>query len=267
MSYKESAWVMDESPYKGTERMIHMVLGEWANDGHDWELWANQQKIADKAACSLRTVSSTVAKMVEDGYLKVIKQGRGQSHPVYQFLMPGNTDFGPGKIEENDEHCSDLNTQSAHGNTQSASENDGVSYSSKKRVLAPAARPRNEIFEALCREEGIDWNNSNSSELGPINKATGVLRKMEPRPTETDVHERAAAYRKLWPNATFTAIALVKHWSKFAPTTVPRVDCAAEVAEAWRIYDADGPDALWPYPDNYGQSLRGCPADYGFERP
>lgn len=141
----------------------------------------------------------------------------------------------------------------------------------EKKTTVAKPRKRDLIFEALCEVSGIDWTNSNPLELGPINKAAGAIRKMDPIPTPEEIHNRAAQYKRDWKNLTFSAIALVQNWSKFgvvesSTTPATRVADPALIASAWEIYDANE-NARWTDPYDGIVSFRGSPAAYGHERP
>lgn len=89
MSDKEREYVWDHSPYKGTLKLIHLKMADWANDGHDWLLWCGDSVLAVKAGCDRRTVVRTKAKMVEDGYLLDIHERHKNGNRLYRFQMPG----------------------------------------------------------------------------------------------------------------------------------------------------------------------------------
>jgi hypothetical protein len=78
VSFREVAWVLDNSPYKLADRLVHLVLAERTNVDHDHELWFSLAVVAKKANVSRRTVERSMAKMVEDGYLTVIEAAPGK---------------------------------------------------------------------------------------------------------------------------------------------------------------------------------------------
>lgn len=72
---------------------------------------------------------------------------------------------------------------------------------------------RNELFEAVAEVCGIDWRGTlTKSERGELNNAVKQLRDVNA--TVAEVHAKAKAYRRKWPNVDLTPSALVKHWSK-----------------------------------------------------
>jgi hypothetical protein len=61
-----------------------------------------------------------------------------------------------------------------------------------------------------------------SSDLGraPLNRAVKELRDIGVTPEQ--VQPRATAYRKTYPDAPLTPMALTKHWAALTPTGTPR---------------------------------------------
>lgn len=202
--------MLDHSPYTGTERVIHLVLASWANEGNDHLLWANQETIAVKAKCSTRTVRSAVKQMVDDGYLEIVETGVGKKHPVYR-LLDGNRKSATDEIG----NLRQANRKSA---TDSAPYTNCIKESKKNHV---DAKRRDLIFETLCEVAGIDWTENNDFELGPVRKMTKILKEMDPAPTPDEIMIRADLYKTRWPDLTFTVTGLLKNWSQFNPDVQP----------------------------------------------
>jgi hypothetical protein len=95
-----------------------------------------------------------------------------------------------------------------------------VQESTKERTslaAAPQQKPakRDELFEAVAQACGIDWTNITPSGRGPLNKAVKELRDIGVTPDQ--VGGRAAAYRRTYPDAPLTPMALTKHWAALVP--------------------------------------------------
>ncbi len=112
------------------------------------------------------------------------------------------------------------------GYRPSSSISSSFSNSSSSSILAPAepsqavavehhpangSRPPDLLFEAVCEACSIDWRKLTKSGRGMVNRAVGDLRQVGAKPEE--VHERALAYRVLYPEVTLTPPALSKHWA------------------------------------------------------
>lgn len=89
MSAKATAYVWENSPYTQTALLVHLAIADVANDDNNNRLWISQQTVARKVRCDRKTVTRAFAKMVEDGYLKLIEDNaRAQKPNVYEFMMP-----------------------------------------------------------------------------------------------------------------------------------------------------------------------------------
>lgn len=69
MSIKWMSWVGDESPYKGTQLLIHLWIADFAND--DGVCWPSQTTVAKKSRCSDRYVRVTMKDMEVKGLLQI----------------------------------------------------------------------------------------------------------------------------------------------------------------------------------------------------
>ena len=83
-------WVFDHSPYTGTSRLVHLTIARLVDEFDDVSIWLEEDVLAPKAQCSIRTLRRAVAQMVEDGFLeKVDDKDRGVRVFEYRFMMPG----------------------------------------------------------------------------------------------------------------------------------------------------------------------------------
>jgi hypothetical protein len=91
-----------------------------------------------------------------------------------------------------------------------------------RKPRAPAApRPRNVLFDALVKIEGI-----NPREIGPkagsrIAAALKEIKTASPDVTPEEIIRRALAYRTEWPNAALTSQALAINWARFGTEVKP----------------------------------------------
>lgn len=89
MSNDAEGWAWQNSPYRGSQLLVHLALGDIANDAHDYELWLSTASIAKKARCSRNTVTTVLSDLVRRGLLELIEAGGSQRKPSrYRFLMP-----------------------------------------------------------------------------------------------------------------------------------------------------------------------------------
>jgi DNA-binding Lrp family transcriptional regulator len=89
-------------------------------------------------------------------------------------------------------------------------------HKTKEEKLLAATPPetsasKDELFEAVAAGCGIDWTQLTKTGRGQLNAATKELRDIGA--TADQVGGKAAAYRKQYPEAALTPMALVKHWA------------------------------------------------------
>jgi len=82
----------------------------------------------------------------------------------------------------------------------------------------PARRAPDPVWDALTSAYRIDTSTLTATERARLNAAVKQLRDAGADPTE--IPQRAAAYRHLFPNAAFTPMALVGRWSECEPGRV-----------------------------------------------
>jgi hypothetical protein len=103
--------------------------------------------------------------------------------------------------------------------------NEGVLVTNEVNNLAAAppqesAKKKDDLFEAVATACNIDWTNLTPSGRGPLNKAVKELRDIGV--TADQVGGRAAAYRRTYPEAPLTPMALTKHWAALTPSGKPK---------------------------------------------
>ena len=101
--------IWDESPYSHTMLLLHIAMGDAAND--EGEFWYRQETLAKKARVSVRYVKTVVAQMKNDGYLTTRRMGRQNR---YALQWP----------EQTGEHSSPI--QSGKGNSATPRQGNSV---------------------------------------------------------------------------------------------------------------------------------------------
>lgn len=92
MSAGAIGWVFAHSTASRATFAVHLALADSANDMHDYELWARQQWIADKARVGRPKVNEALAWLTEHGYLVMVEPGqrggeRGGRPNRYRLVM------------------------------------------------------------------------------------------------------------------------------------------------------------------------------------
>ena len=92
MSNKALGWAFESSPYEGKQLLIHIAIADVVNTDLGNEFWMSNENLARKARCTREFVNRTLKQMVEDGYLKVLGEGKtmgqGKKTVCYEFLFP-----------------------------------------------------------------------------------------------------------------------------------------------------------------------------------
>lgn len=90
MSSEAVGWVFRHSPYQGAVFAVHLAIADSVNDQGDYEFWMRQRQCADKARVGRQAVNAAISRMVADGLLDLLIEGRGGANR-YRFLMPSDT--------------------------------------------------------------------------------------------------------------------------------------------------------------------------------
>lgn len=80
------AQIWARSPYKGERLLLHLALGDYAND--EGICWPSQRTLAHKARCSENFVRLTLRQMVKDGLLELNKSSNGRGNTAIYQLKP-----------------------------------------------------------------------------------------------------------------------------------------------------------------------------------
>ena len=239
MSIESIAICLHHSKAAKTEKLV--LLGIANHDG-DGGAWPSVATLARYANCSERHVQRAIQSLVELGEIQVVDQAGGNEETrrdrrpnLYKVLVRCPVD-----CDGTSQHRTrgDADGTPSNGATESDLRGDisgtnGVTPVSPEPSLEPSSKPiaaappetsakkKDELFEAVARVCGIDWASLTASGRGPLNKAVKELKQVNA--TVDQVEARAAAFKKQYPDATLTPMALTKHWASFAPAkTAPR---------------------------------------------
>jgi biotin operon repressor len=103
MSIHWMSWVWDNSPYKGSNLLLHLALADFADD--QGNLFASQPVLAEKARCTPEYIRRAMKQLSEDGYVEMIKRGNSKGRAT-TYKMWGRFGFKtqepPNKVGESD---------------------------------------------------------------------------------------------------------------------------------------------------------------------
>lgn len=83
--------VKRHSPFTGTTFWFHYVLGDLANDQHDYEIYFGDKRFAAEWPFSLRAIARARKELVDAGFLTVIDDRSGPGRPIryrFEFYIP-----------------------------------------------------------------------------------------------------------------------------------------------------------------------------------
>ena len=103
----------------------------------------------------------------------------------------------------------------------------------------PPARARDVLFDALAIAEGSDPKQLTAPAAKKIGVALAQIKAVSPDVGPSEIQSRARAYRRLYPTAALTAMALAGHWAKLGGSAPRQVDVAEAEPEGWRAYWRD----------------------------
>lgn len=86
MSGKATGFVWEHSPYHGATLLVHLALGDVANDMHDNELWMSIGSVAKKAKVSRSTASAALKELCDGGFLRMLQSGQNERKPSRYWL-------------------------------------------------------------------------------------------------------------------------------------------------------------------------------------
>lgn len=80
------AQIWAKSPYRGERLLLHLALGDYAND--EGICWPSQRTLAQKARCSENFVRLTLRQMLKDGLVELHKSSNGRGNTAVYQLKP-----------------------------------------------------------------------------------------------------------------------------------------------------------------------------------
>lgn len=216
MSIEAMVWVLHNSPTSGTDKVLLLGIANHA-DAEGRNAWPAVRTLAKYANLEPRGVQKALRRLESEGHIRIEAQAggtqdmRSDRRPNrYTVLMNGASARTPRQVNG-------VSSSTERGVPQDA---NGVSSGTPEPSLEPniepssAARPRDELWD--CIVDVFEYSsNVTSLERGRINKALKSLREVGASAEE--IRERAAEYRRQYPDVAFTPLALASNWSQLEP--------------------------------------------------
>lgn len=136
------------------------------------------------------------------------------------------------------------NTRTIHGRKADEtspdldSDSDTDRDTDKNQNLAPAARPADELFDAMVDVCNLDPAELTKSARGRVNRAVKELRDINASPQ--GVRARAEVHRSRWPNAELTPTSLAANYAQLGTPQAPLRPSSRDGPGHAAIYDALG---------------------------
>jgi hypothetical protein len=81
------SWIWSNSPYKGERLLLHLALGDFAND--EGECFPSVATLAKKARCSDVWCRAGIRQMIDDDLIEIVKPGVGRGRANLYRLKRG----------------------------------------------------------------------------------------------------------------------------------------------------------------------------------
>ena len=212
MSIEALNWAWEQPVAKAATKLVLLALADHANA--DGECWPSMKRIAERSDISPRHVSRAIDELIDLGLVEKSNRRRhgGQYRGWDYRILVQRTPASIGN---------QVPLTSGHGRPAPADTGVRSEPSENHQEESIAATPpeksakKDELFEAVAAACGIDWTNLTPTGRGPLNRAVKELRDIGVTPDQ--VEPRARAYRKTYPDAPLTPMALTKHWAALVP--------------------------------------------------
>lgn len=216
MSIKVMTAVFDHSKSKLGARLVLLCMADIARDNGIGCKYG-MKTIARKAGLSERGARDCVRELEKLGEV-VTKRGGGNTRTnEYHIILPGigNPADSAELIQGNPAEAAPLNPEAASGETNTKDVEGSKEPSRGSNEKKFSKEVRSSIWDSLTLATGS--NPTTKTARGIRGKCVTELLEAGADPEQ--VEERAGRYHDIFPGATLTDLALVKHWGTLAPLT------------------------------------------------
>ena len=210
------------APISAQAVRLYCILRRRADEKNN-SCYPSQSYLAKTMLCSVRTVQRAVDELVNIGAITVQnrKLKETDAYTSNLYILHATIAQGSAQVRK---PMANMSEGSGAGGVQNI-----ANKQSKETDKGKSKRKKDLLFEEMCNQLGIDWNNATKNELGKVNAACKQLRDIKATPEE--LKEVAEYYKKNW-KVTISATAIANNWSQLKneikPTKVHKRDCALE---------------------------------------
>ena len=217
MSLDLMSWAFKQTVEPGP-KLVLLALADHAN-GQTGLCIPGQRLLAEQCSMSVRTVQRHLQSLEQSGLLtremRMRGDGRGRTSDRY-WLGDQHDKSGPTRQTR----TTKATNQDDQYDTVVVAEPEENRKEEPLAATPPKTPRKDDLFEAVADACRIDWHNLTPSGRAPLNRAVKELRDIGV--SADQIGARATTYRKTYPDAPLTPMALTKHWASLIPTHTVR---------------------------------------------
>jgi len=169
--------------------------------------YPSQNYLAKNMYCSVRTVQRALEELVEIGavtvehrYLEDTDAYTSNMYYLHATIAQGSAYMRKGMADM------------SQGSRADVVQNKAIKHS-QETIVKKKPRKRDLLFEEMCKGLGYNWEDDSmtDTEKGRVNKACGLLRKVNATPEE--VAAAIKHYKKNWKGARISPTAISGNWT------------------------------------------------------
>ena len=215
-----------DSDLRPVVRHVLFALSLYMSERGD-SAFPGASRLAHDTGLAKRTVLGALGVAEAAGWLEVKRRGgshRGGQRLATEYSANIPTGDRAAPVTDDHRYVSERSPVTLTTPTGDPPAPHVVKKATRKTPLLPVvaeatpARRTDELFNALAEALGIVPGELTPSARGAMNKALADLRKVGADADE--IYERAAVYRRMYPNAALTPSALARHWPQLIEKNV-----------------------------------------------
>ena len=242
MAIECMVWVLDlQGDITTNEKFVLLGIANHSSPNGTGS-WPSIETLGKYTRLSRSTVQRCVKSLVEKTYL-VKEEGGGRRSNTYTLQLTRDEELAEvvelQVVVEVPQADTPEGSEGHPSNViaipqQSQALTHEPSYNRNRNEIEPRDEKRKQdlVWEAIMEACGVNTSNLNSNERGRYNKAVKLLKESSASPHE--IFERVKIYRRKFPKAAVTPVAIANHWSELDPSTV----IVEDVVQAPKGFDA-----------------------------
>ena len=198
MSDEARNYVKKNSPYEGQTFWLHYVLGDIANQQHDYELWIGEKALMNEWPFKRSAIVRGYSQLIADGFLEVLEKPAPGRKARYRFVFLD--------VESNGRNV----TRSATRSTNVTRGARIVSHDAKRSPIYLTEKNSNSLEKAILEICNMNPNALTASASKQVSEAAKELAEVDATP-ET-IRAAGKKYRSQWPEVQISPVALARHY-------------------------------------------------------